>query len=104
MSLSFEDGVEECKRSIETALSKEASDGVVVIAVSGPSGAGKTHFADALKSYFNTMSLRHHAAWRQSILSLDNYMQRHLVCHDNFDHPHLPEYPVLTKNINVLLS
>ncbi|KAK9063775.1 hypothetical protein SSX86_017647 [Deinandra increscens subsp. villosa] len=86
-SLSFEKGFFVVIRACQMLVQK--NDGIVLIGLAGPSGAGKTAFTDKIVSFMPSVA----------VISMDNYNDATRVIDGNFDDPRLTDYDTLLKNI-----
>ncbi|KAJ0537891.1 putative uridine/cytidine kinase [Helianthus annuus] len=86
-SLSFEKGFFVVIRACQMLAQK--NDGIILIGLAGPSGAGKTAFTDKILSFMPSVA----------VISMDNYNDATRVIDGNFDDPRLTDYDTLLKNI-----
>ncbi|XP_045832527.1 inorganic pyrophosphatase TTM1-like isoform X1 [Trifolium pratense] len=91
-SLSFEKGFFIVIRACQ--LLAQNNDGIVLVGVAGPSGAGKTVFTDKVLSFMPSIA----------VISMDNYNDASRIIDGNFDDPRLTDYDTLLKNIQDLKS
>ncbi|WJX95650.1 Inorganic pyrophosphatase ttm1 [Trifolium repens] len=91
-SLSFEKGFFIVIRACQ--LLAQNNDGIVLVGVAGPSGAGKTVFTDKVFSFMPSIA----------VISMDNYNDASRIIDGNFDDPRLTDYDTLLKNIQDLKS
>ncbi|KAK1416189.1 hypothetical protein QVD17_31978 [Tagetes erecta] len=86
-NLSFEKGFFVVIRACQMLAQK--NDGIILIGIAGPSGAGKTAFTDKILSFMPSVA----------VISMDNYNDATRVIDGNFDDPRLTDYDTLLKNI-----
>ncbi|MCD9560868.1 Inorganic pyrophosphatase ttm2 [Datura stramonium] len=91
-NLSFEKGFFVVIRACQLLVQK--NEGLIVIGVAGPSGAGKTVFTEKILSFMPSVA----------VISMDNYNDASRIVDGNFDDPRLTDYDTLLKNINDLKS
>ncbi|KAM3328231.1 inorganic pyrophosphatase TTM2 isoform X1 [Capsicum galapagoense] len=89
-NLSFEKGFFVVIRACQLLVQK--NEGLIVIGVAGPSGAGKTVFTEKILSFMPSVA----------VISMDNYNDASRIVDGNFDDPRLTDYDTLLKNINDL--
>lgn len=89
-SLSFEKGFFIVIRACQLLVQK--NDGLIMIGVAGPSGAGKTVFTEKIMNFMPSIG----------VISMDNYNDASRIVDGNFDDPRLTDYDTLLKNINDL--
>lgn len=89
-NLSFEKGFFAVVRSCQLLAQK--NEGLVLIGVAGPSGAGKTVFTEKILNFMPSIA----------VISMDNYNDASRVVDGNFDDPRLTDYDTLLKNIHDL--
>ncbi|KAL3501586.1 hypothetical protein ACH5RR_036035 [Cinchona calisaya] len=89
-ALSFEKGFFAVIRACQLLAQK--NDGLLLIGVAGPSGAGKTVFTEKILNFMP----------RIAVISMDNYNDSSRVVDGNFDDPRLTDYDILLKNIQDL--
>lgn len=70
----------------------QENEGVILVGLAGPSGAGKTVFSEKVVSFMPGISL----------ISMDNYNVASRVIDSNFDDPRITDYDLLLENINSL--
>ena len=85
--ISFDKGFFLFVRAVQLLLAH--NDGVVIIGVAGPSGAGKTIFCKKVMDFLPG----------SSVLAMDMYNDASQVVDGNFDDPRLPDYDLLLENI-----
>ncbi|KAI5419135.1 Inorganic pyrophosphatase ttm2, variant 2 [Lathyrus oleraceus] len=85
--LSFENGFFMVFHACKLLVQK--NDGMILIGVGGPSGAGKTVLADKI---FNSMP-------DIAVISMDNYNDSSRIVDGNFDDPRLTDYETLLRNV-----
>ena len=66
------------------------TQGIVVVGLAGPSGAGKTVFSSKVRSFLPGTTH----------IQMDMYNDGTKVVDDNFDDPRLTDYPTLLANID----
>ncbi|KAL7149265.1 hypothetical protein ABFS83_05G027900 [Erythranthe nasuta] len=88
--LSFEKGFFATVRACQLLTQK--NEGLVLIGVAGPSGAGKTIFTEKIVNFMPSIA----------VISMDNYNDASRIIDGNFDDPRLTDYDTLLKNINDL--
>ncbi|KAH6762969.1 Phosphoribulokinase / Uridine kinase family [Perilla frutescens var. hirtella] len=89
-NLSFEKGFFAVVRSCQLLAQK--NEGLVLIGVAGPSGAGKTVFTEKISNFMPSIA----------VISMDNYNDASRIVDGNFDDPRLTDYDTLLKNIHDL--
>ncbi|KAK4376534.1 hypothetical protein RND71_002830 [Anisodus tanguticus] len=89
-NLSFEKGFFVVIRACQLLVQK--NEGLIIIGVAGPSGAGKTVFTEKILSFMPSVA----------VISMDNYNDASRIVDGNFDDPRLTDYDTLLKNINDL--
>ncbi|XP_075089430.1 inorganic pyrophosphatase TTM2-like isoform X3 [Nicotiana tabacum] len=89
-NLSFEKGFFIVIRACQLLVQK--NDGLIMIGVAGPSGAGKTVFTEKILNFMPSVA----------VISMDNYNDASRIVDGNFDDPRLTDYDTLLKNINDL--
>lgn len=89
-NLSFEKGFFAVVRSCQLLAQK--NEGLVLIGVAGPSGAGKTVFTEKILNFMPSIA----------VISMDNYNDASRIVDGNFDDPRLTDYDTLLKNIHDL--
>ncbi|KAI5073488.1 hypothetical protein GOP47_0011501 [Adiantum capillus-veneris] len=88
--LSFEKGLFIFIRACQLLTQK--MEGVIMVGLAGPSGAGKTVFSEKLVGFMPGIS----------IVSMDNYNDSSRVIDGNYDDPRLTDYDLLLENLNDL--
>ncbi|XP_009620080.1 uridine-cytidine kinase C-like isoform X1 [Nicotiana tabacum] len=89
-NLSFEKGFFVVIRACQLLVQK--NEGLIIVGVAGPSGAGKTVFTEKILSFMPSVA----------VISMDNYNDASRIVDGNFDDPRLTDYDTLLKNINDL--
>ncbi|KAI8552849.1 hypothetical protein RHMOL_Rhmol06G0300000 [Rhododendron molle] len=88
--LSFEKGffvvIRACK------LLAQKNEGIIIVGVAGPSGAGKTVFTEKLLNFMPSIA----------VITMDNYNDSSRIIDGNFDDPRLTDYDTLLENIHGL--
>ncbi|XP_031480223.1 inorganic pyrophosphatase TTM2-like isoform X1 [Nymphaea colorata] len=88
--LSFEKGFFIVIRACQLLAQK--NDGMILVGVAGPSGAGKTVFTEKVLHFMPSLA----------IISMDNYNDATRLVDGNFDDPRLTDYDTLLDNIRDL--
>ncbi|KAK3031795.1 hypothetical protein RJ639_036947, partial [Escallonia herrerae] len=88
--LSFEKGFFVVIRACQLLAQK--NDGLILVGLAGPSGAGKTVFTEKLVNFMPSIA----------VISMDNYNDSSRVIDGNFDDPRLTDFDTLLKNIHDL--
>ncbi|KAG6499196.1 hypothetical protein ZIOFF_038952 [Zingiber officinale] len=88
--LSFEKGFFIVIRACQLLAQK--NDGIIVVGVAGPSGAGKTVFTEKVLNFMPSIA----------VISMDNYNDSSRIIDGNFDDPRLTDYDTLLENIRGL--
>ncbi|KAH9297166.1 hypothetical protein KI387_028848, partial [Taxus chinensis] len=88
--LSFEKGFFIVIRACQ--LLTQHMDGIIVVGLAGPSGAGKTVFTEKMLSFMPSLAA----------ISMDNYNDSSRLIDGNFDDPRLTDYETLLDNIHGL--
>ncbi|PKA49304.1 Uridine kinase-like protein 3 [Apostasia shenzhenica] len=89
-SLSFEKGFFVVIRACQLLV--QQNEGIILVGVAGPSGAGKTVFTDKILNFMPSIV----------VLSMDNYNDSSRIIDGNFDDPRLTDYDTLLENIHGL--
>lgn len=89
-SLSFEKGFFIFIRACQLLAQK--TDGIILVGVAGPSGAGKTVFTEKILNFMPSIA----------VISMDNYNDASRIIDGNFDDPRLTDYDTLLENIHGL--
>ncbi|GER29825.1 uridine kinase [Striga asiatica] len=89
-NLSFEKGFFVVVRACQLLTQK--NEGLLVIGVAGPSGAGKTVFTEKMLNFMPSIA----------VISMDNYNDASRIIDGNFDDPRLTDYDTLLENIHDL--
>ncbi|XP_019439061.1 PREDICTED: uridine-cytidine kinase C isoform X1 [Lupinus angustifolius] len=89
-TLSFEKGFFIVIRACQLLAQK--NDGIILVGIAGPSGAGKTVFTEKVLNFMPSLA----------VLSMDNYNDSSRIIDGNFDDPRLTDYDTLLKNIQGL--
>ncbi|XP_061340725.1 inorganic pyrophosphatase TTM2 [Gastrolobium bilobum] len=88
--LSFEKGFFIVIRACQVLAQK--NDGIILVGVAGPSGAGKTVFTEKILSFMPSIA----------VISMDNYNDASRIVDGNFDDPRLTDYETLLQNLHDL--
>ncbi|CAE5964067.1 unnamed protein product [Arabidopsis arenosa] len=88
--LSFEKGFYAVIRACQLLAQK--NDGLILVGLAGPSGAGKTIFTEKILNFMPSIA----------IINMDNYNDGTRVIDGNFDDPRLTDYDTLLDNIHGL--
>ncbi|XP_078148564.1 inorganic pyrophosphatase TTM2-like [Carex rostrata] len=88
--LSFEKGFFVVIRACQLLAQKH--NGIILVGVAGPSGAGKTVFTEKVVNFMPSVA----------VLSMDNYNDASRIIDGNFDDPRLTDYDTLLENIKGL--
>ncbi|XP_009607874.1 inorganic pyrophosphatase TTM1 isoform X1 [Nicotiana tomentosiformis] len=88
--LSFEKGFFIVIRACQLLVQK--NEGIVLVGVAGPSGAGKTVFTEKILNVMPSIA----------IINMDNYNDPSRIIDGNFDDPRLTDYETLLENIHGL--
>lgn len=89
-SLSFEKGFFIVIRACQ--LLAQNNDGIILVGVAGPSGAGKTVLTEKVLNFMPSIA----------VISMDNYNDSSRIIDGNFDDPRLTDYGTLLENIHGL--
>ncbi|KAI6683323.1 hypothetical protein NL676_029236 [Syzygium grande] len=89
-SLSYEKGFFIFIRACQLLAQK--IDGLILVGVAGPSGAGKTVFTEKVLSFMPSIA----------VITMDNYNDSSRIIDGNFDDPRLTDYDTLLENIHGL--
>ncbi|KAF3430984.1 hypothetical protein FNV43_RR25714 [Rhamnella rubrinervis] len=88
--LSFEKGFFIVIRACQSLAQK--NEGIILVGVAGPSGAGKTVFTEKIVNFMPSVA----------VISMDNYNDSSRIVDGNFDDPRLTDYDTLIQNVNDL--
>ncbi|XP_058775561.1 inorganic pyrophosphatase TTM2-like isoform X1 [Vicia villosa] len=88
--LSFEKGFFIVIRACQLLAQK--NDGIILVGVAGPSGAGKTIFTEKILNFMPSVA----------VISMDNYNDASRIVDGNFDDPRLTDYDTLLQNLQDL--
>ncbi|EOY01509.1 Phosphoribulokinase / Uridine kinase family isoform 3 [Theobroma cacao] len=88
--LSFEKGFFIVIRACQLLAQK--NDGIILVGLAGPSGAGKTVFTEKILNFMPSIA----------IISMDNYNDSSRIVDGNFDDPRLTDYDTLLQNVHDL--
>lgn len=88
--LSFEKGFFVVIRACQLLVQK--NEGILLVGVAGPSGAGKTVFTDKVLNFMPSIA----------VITMDNYNDATRIVDGNFDDPRLTDYDTLLDNIRGL--
>ncbi|KAK9091024.1 hypothetical protein Sjap_024201 [Stephania japonica] len=88
--LSFEKGFFIVIRACQLLAQK--NDGLILVGIAGPSGAGKTVLTEKMLNFMPSLA----------VISMDNYNDSSRIIDGNFDDPRLTDYDTLLENIRGL--
>ncbi|MBA0743959.1 hypothetical protein Gogos_006605, partial [Gossypium gossypioides] len=88
--LSFEQGFFIVIRACQSLAQK--NDGIILVGLAGPSGAGKTVFTEKMLNFMPNIA----------IITMDNYNDSSRIVDGNFDDPRLTDYDMLLQNVHDL--
>ncbi|XP_016722766.2 inorganic pyrophosphatase TTM2 isoform X3 [Gossypium hirsutum] len=88
--LSFEKGFFIVIRACQSLAQK--NDGIILVGLAGPSGAGKTVFTEKMLNFMPNIA----------IITMDNYNDSSRIVDGNFDDPRLTDYDMLLQNVHDL--
>ncbi|XP_040996627.1 inorganic pyrophosphatase TTM1-like [Juglans microcarpa x Juglans regia] len=88
--LSFEKGFFIVIRACQ--LLAQHNEGIILVGVAGPSGAGKTVFTEKVLNFMPSIA----------VITMDNYNDSSRIIDGNFDDPRLTDYDTLLENIRDL--
>ncbi|KAL1332199.1 hypothetical protein HN51_061048 [Arachis hypogaea] len=88
--LSFEKGFFIVIRACKMLAQK--NDGMILVGVAGPSGAGKTMLTEKILNFMPSIA----------VISMDNYNDASRIVDGNFDDPRLTDYETLLPNLHDL--
>ncbi|XP_044492118.1 inorganic pyrophosphatase TTM2-like isoform X2 [Mangifera indica] len=73
-------------------LLTQKNDGIILVGLAGPSGAGKTVFTEKILNFMPSIA----------VISMDNYNDASRLVDRNFDDPRLTDYDTLLENVRDL--
>ncbi|XP_022149096.1 uridine-cytidine kinase C isoform X2 [Momordica charantia] len=88
--LSFEKGFFVVIRACQLLAQK--NEGIILVGLAGPSGAGKTVFTEKIMNFMPSIA----------IISMDDYNDASRIVDGNFDDPRLTDYDTLLQNVQDL--
>ncbi|KAG6712715.1 hypothetical protein I3843_05G108500 [Carya illinoinensis] len=88
--LSFDKGFFIVIRACQLLAQK--NEGIILVGVAGPSGAGKTVFTEKILNFMPNVA----------VISMDNYNDSSRIVDGNFDDPRLTDYDTLLQNVHDL--
>ncbi|KAJ7953996.1 uridine-cytidine kinase C-like [Quillaja saponaria] len=88
--LSFEKGFFIVIRACQ--LLAQNNEGIILVGLAGPSGAGKTAFTEKILNFMPSIA----------VISMDNYNDSSRIVDGNFDDPRLTDYDTLLQNVHDL--
>ncbi|KAM7279130.1 hypothetical protein ACFE04_006264 [Oxalis oulophora] len=89
-NLAFEKGFFIVIRACQLLAQK--NDGLLLVGVAGPSGAGKTVFTEKVLNFMPSIA----------VITMDNYNDASRIIDGNFDDPRLTDYDTLLENLHGL--
>ncbi|KAI4314022.1 hypothetical protein L6164_026965 [Bauhinia variegata] len=89
-NLSFEKGFFIVIRACQLLAQK--NEGIILVGLAGPSGAGKTVFTEKILNFMPSIA----------VISMDNYNDSSRIVDGNFDDPRLTDYDTLLQNVQDL--
>ncbi|KAK4263677.1 hypothetical protein QN277_029060 [Acacia crassicarpa] len=88
--LSFDKGFFIAIRACQMLAQK--NDGIILVGLAGPSGAGKTVFTEKILNFMPNIA----------VISMDSYNDSSRIVDGNFDDPRLTDYDTLLQNVHDL--